>query len=889
MLLLSGLLGRQCAEAQTAPAWVSAHAEGNASITKGAAAVDATGNLYEAGGFAGTAVVGNVTLTSQGSTDSYLAKYTPAGALSWVRVLGSAGEDIAYDLALDAAGNAYLAGTFQGSVALGNNLALTGGAGAGPKAFLVRYSPQGTPEWVQQSAVSGGVAIASSVGLDATGHVYLTGIYSAVTFGTASLTMPTTDLIDVFLARFSAATGTVQSLVPAIRYPGANRSAGEHPTLAVAPSGAVYLFANFFGTPMLGNTTLTPRGLYDVLVARFDAQGGLEWVQQAGGPGSDLLQEGVVDAAGNLYTAGFFDGTATFGSTPVSSAGSFDGYLAKYTPAGQVAWVQTSRGPGFDGWYGVSLDAGGNPCVAGGFAAVAQFGPFTLTSTGPRDVAVAAYTPQGQVRWVQQAGGPGFDVANHLGCDAAGDFHVLGLFNGTCAFGALALSAPSADQTFVARLRAVPPGVAIEGDSLVCNGGSATLTAVPTAPVAAYRWSTGATTASITVTQPGTYSVLVTFRNGGSSTASFRVQALVPSVAIAGDTLLCPGAAVLLRAVTGPGTPSYRWSTGATTPTLSVAQPGTYTLTTSHGAGCAVSTSHRVRMPTVRINAPPLLCAGTAVLTAVAPGATAFRWSTGSTSPSLAVGQSGTFTVVATFANGCTLTASASVAVPVVRITGDTLLCPGRAAVLTASLPGATAYRWNTGASTANITATQPGTYQVTVSYGTGCTTTAVQFVRAVLPLPPLSIGPDTLVCDSESLLLAVPLAGRAFGPVTYRWSDGSSQPFLRVRQPGSYSVNVSSACGSRTFTRRVDFQSCLFLPNVITPNHDGRNEAFIVRGLPRGAWALTVYNRWGREVYHVVDYRNEWGAAAPPGLYYYLLQRPGQSPAYKGWVEVLP
>ena len=750
-LLLSGLLGRQYAGAQPAPVWISAQAVGNSSITKGAAAVDSAGNLYEAGGFAGTAVVGSVTLTSRGGTDAYLAKYTPAGALAWVRVLGAAGSDIAYALALDAAGNAYLAGTFQNSIALGNSLALNGGTGAGFKSFLIRYSPQGTPEWVQQSAAgSAGVAIASSVGLDASGHVYLTGIYSTVTFGALSLAMPPTDLIDIFLARFSTATGTVQSLVPTIRFPGTNSSAGEHPTLAVAPSGDVYLFSNFFGTPMLGGTTFTPRGLYDVLVAKFDAQGVLAWVQQAGGPGSDSLQEGVVDAAGNLYVAGFFDGAATFGGTPVPNAGSFDGFLAKYTPAGQVAWVQTSRGPGFDGWYGVALDASGSPYVAGGFAGVAQVGPYTLTGAGPRDISVAAYTPQGQVRWVQQAGGPGFDVATQLGVDAGGNVHVLGLFGGTAAFTPLTLSAPSANQAFVARLGVPQPIVTIQGDSLVCNGGSTTLNAVPTAAAAAYRWNTGATTPSITVTQPGTYSVLTTFSAGGSSTASFRVRALVPTVAIAGDTLLCLGSEGLLRAVAGPGTPAYRWSTGATTPSLAVSQPGVY---------------------------------------------------------------------------------------------------------------------------------------GVQASFGTGCSATAQVRVRAAVGTAPFTLGADTTLCEGDALVLRAPSV-RAAGD-TYRWSDGSTGSALQVAAAGTYTLQITG-CGTQRASRRVTVQSCARIGNVITPNQDGRNDRLEAQHLPPGDWGLTVFNRWGRQVYHTAVYGNEWGDTVAAGLYYYLLRQPRTGKTYKGWVEVI-
>ena len=752
-LFLTGLVGTPRAGAQSAPAWVSAYAEGTGSQLKGAAAVDAAGNLYEAGAFRGTAIVGNATLTSRGGLDAYLVKYTPTGQLAWVRVLGTAGEDYAFDVALDAAGNAYLAGASPGAVALGNNLVLNSSASGSGQAFLIRYSPQGTPEWVQQGTTGGpGFALASSVGLDASGQVYLTGVYTAVAFGALALQAPRADpgAVGLFLARFSAATGAVQSLVAAVRYPGTNQSTGEFPTLAVAASGEAYVFANFIGTPVLGNAMLTPRGQYDVLIAKFDAQGALQWVQQAGGPGNDTLQEGAVDAAGNLYVAGFFDGTATFGPTPVASAGSFDGYLAKYTPTGQLAWVQASRGPGFDGWYGLALDAGGNPCVAGGVAGGAQIGPFALAAAGPRDVAVAAYTPQGQVRWVQQAGGPGFDAAYAVRCGATGDVFVLGQFNAPCAFGALTLGTSGADQTFVARLGVAPPSVVVQGDSLVCNGGSATLTAVATTPVAAYRWNTGATTASIAVTQPGTYSVQTTFSAGGSSTASYRVRSLVPTLAIAGDSVLCPGAAVLLRAVAGPGTPAYRWSTGATT---------------------------------------------------------------------------------------------------------------------------------------ASIAATQPGVYAVQAVFGPGCSATAQVRVRPAAGLAPFTLGADTTLCDGDALVLRAPTP-RAAGD-TYRWSDGSTGPSLQVSAAGTYTLRITG-CGTQSASRQVAVESCVRIGNVITPNQDGRNDRLEVQHLPPGDWGLTVFNRWGRQVYRTAAYGNEWGDTAAAGLYYYLLQQPRSGKTYKGWVEVI-
>jgi len=273
----------------------------------------------------------------------------------------------------------------------------------------------------------------------------------------------------------------------------------------------------------------------------------------------------------------------------------------------------------------------------------------------------------------------------------------------------------------------------------------------------------------------------------------------------------------------------------------------------------------------------------------LAKGATAFRWSTGATTPALAVTQPGTFTVVATFANGCTLTAAATVGAPAALITGDTLLCAGGRVVLAAALQGATAYQWNTGATTPAITATQPGTYQVTVTYGTNCTATARRSVRAAAALPAFTLGTDTTLCAQDFFVLRAPSLPSGVGPVAYRWSDGSSGRELRLKQPGLYTLQVTTACETRSASRLVVGRDCFLIPNVITPNQDGANDAFVVRGLPPGPWALTVYNRWGGRIYHSNDYRNDWGADAAPGVYFYLLQHVSAGTVYKGWVEALP
>lgn len=453
-IVLAGLFLSLTASAQTAPAWQSAYAIGSGQLIREPVyAVDALGNAYHAGAFLSSVAVGGVTLTSAGSFDCYLAKFAPDGRLLWLRQFGASGTEILYDLAVDAAGNAYLTGSFTTSFSLNTAVGLVGNGLRSP--FLLRFSPQGTAEWAQGGAIPNGGCDGSGVRADNAGHVYLTGNYSSSSLSFGSTTLAGTNSTAAYLARFSAATGAPQLLVMAYAYTAGGGQVAS-PMLRVAPSGGVYLVTDFYQSPspMFGpGTTLTSRGNSDVLVTRYGAQGTFEWVQQFGGSGADNARSGELDNLDNFYLVGFFSGTATAGSQALVSAGGSDGFLAKYSAQGTPQWMQPLGGTANDGWNGVGLDAAGFPYVTGYFTGAAQVGSVTLTSVGSSDdVAVAAYTPQGQLRWATQAGGTGSDLGIALRIGPTGEPVVFGRVGANSSFGPYTLQPAVGQASFVATL-----------------------------------------------------------------------------------------------------------------------------------------------------------------------------------------------------------------------------------------------------------------------------------------------------------------------------------------------------------------------------------------------------------------------------------------------------
>jgi len=340
----------------------------------------------------------------------------------------------------------------------------------------------------------------------------------------------------------------------------------------------------------------------------------------------------------------------------------------------------------------------------------------------------------------------------------------------------------------------------------ICAGASATLTA---SGGTSFSWSTGATTASITVSPNSTttYSVTVTDNSGCSGTASRIVTVNpLPNPAISPQSAaICPGGSITL---TASGGTAYSWNTGASSASITVSPPSTtsFSVTVTDANGCTNSTSRTVTVnppptPTISPQTVAICPGGSATLTA--SGGISFSWNTGATTSSIIVSpvSTSTFSVTVTDANGCTAAASRQVTVntpPTASVSpSDVSICAGASATLTAS--GGTSYSWNTGATTAVITVSPSSTttYSVTVTDANGCTASASRTVT-VNQLPAAAISPATAaICIGNSVTLT------ASGGISFSWNTGATTASITVSPASSttYSVTVTGTAGGCTAT----------------------------------------------------------------------------------------
>ncbi|HEU4365582.1 MAG TPA: SBBP repeat-containing protein [Candidatus Krumholzibacteria bacterium] len=224
-----------------------------------AVAADAAGNVFITGAFEGTVDFGGGNLVNPGGgADLVLAKYDENGAHVWSQAFGAVGTQLGRALTTDAAGNAILAGFFQGSVNFGGGPLVASSVDI----VLAKYAVNGAHIW---SKKLGDVASDDAFGVttDAASNILLTGFFTGtVDFGGGGITS-TSGSVDLFLAKYDANGSHVWSA----GYGGAGGEVG----LAVAVDGPGNpVITGYFEPPAsFGGDVLSGGGFFDMLLAKY--------------------------------------------------------------------------------------------------------------------------------------------------------------------------------------------------------------------------------------------------------------------------------------------------------------------------------------------------------------------------------------------------------------------------------------------------------------------------------------------------------------------------------------------------------------------------------------------------------------------------------------------
>jgi len=298
--------------------------------------VDGAGNVLVAGWLTGPTRFGGTTLPGTGcgssgnSIAAFAAKVDSAGNILWADQLGTAAlSTYAYfwNVATDAAGDAYAAGGFSGAQTIGGTTLTSVGTWDG---LLAKLSPTGTLLWVKNVADGPGFVQALGVGVDQSGNVYTSGAFEGTAhFGGISLT--SAGDYDLFALKLNASGQVLWGRAVG----GAANDWGGN--LTVDHAGNLYISGSTNGDP-----TVSFSG-GQAFVAKLNTSGTVLWTR-AYGTGSVNFAESVsLDSAVSLYVGGTFQGSIAFDAVDLTGSGD-NSFIAKLNSAGSVQWAHGLAG-----------------------------------------------------------------------------------------------------------------------------------------------------------------------------------------------------------------------------------------------------------------------------------------------------------------------------------------------------------------------------------------------------------------------------------------------------------------------------------------------------------------------------------------------------------------
>jgi len=179
----------------------------------------------------------------------------------------------------------------------------------------------------------------------------------------------------------------------------------------------------------------------------------------------------------------------------------------------------------------------------------------------------------------------------------------------------------------------------------------------------------------------------------------------------------------------------------------------------------------------------------------------------------------------------------------------------------------------STGDTTQNIITNESGNYQVVVTNVFNCSDTSEITSKTIVSL--ISISAIDISCDDDyDGSASVIINGANSAPYTYQWSNGQNSATISGLIAGTYEVIITDSIGCIVTSSVTIDNTCLYIPTVFTPNGDGMNDMWIIRGVELYPEIMVeVYNEWGSLLFSSKGYSEQWdGGELPAAAYYYIV-----------------
>ncbi len=350
--------------------------------------IDISGNIYITGYFSDTAYFQSKTVVSSGQQDIFIAKYDSLGNCQWVKTAGSSYIDQGTGIYSDDNGNIYLTGYFSYNLTFDSNTVTSNG---GSDIFVAKFNSAGNNLWLKSAGSNTnnyseeGFEIVS----DSSGNVYVAGNYRCekgeAIFDSIAIEGENGLYSDLFIAKYNS-SGLIQWVNTATGYTWDQAAGLDIDSMDnIYVTGNVGQNASFYST----NGTISysnPRDCF--FIAKYDSDGAMEWInidENGSEYGQGTGHELRVDKSDNIYVTGEFSGTELFGSIYLTSNGRRDLFVVKFNSNGDLIWGENFGGSGTEYGLGVTFRDTNDLYISGFYNENLTIGSQAITSYGEND------------------------------------------------------------------------------------------------------------------------------------------------------------------------------------------------------------------------------------------------------------------------------------------------------------------------------------------------------------------------------------------------------------------------------------------------------------------------------------------------------------------------
>lgn len=424
--------------------WLLAFGGSGHEEIKGVAA-DSEGNVYLAGMYRDTLVIGTETLQpvepGANQPDVFVASFDPSGTFRWAHGFGAVGEDGAHEITVGDDDRIYVLGVHKADLTVGSEV-LTSHGSTDP--FLVVYDADGAQLWARNWGGEFGET-PRDMDVSDDGTIWITGSFTGAMTADdhhISATSEFGGLSDIFVMAVDGATRTAVGLRG---FTGLGHDVGT--AIAADTDGSVVIAVSYQEDLEVSPGVSFHSGgqNFDAGLIRLNTDGELDWAEAYGGPDGDELLGLDLDSDGQPYVAGVFGSAASFGGASLAGVGGLDIVVAAYTHDGAHRWSQAVSGGSFD----LALDlevAGDGVYVTGRFKEDLTVGTLPLAALGENyDALVARFaTADGTAHWAASVGSVGEDMGAGIAVGGDGSVYVGGFVTGDVDFAAASHTPPGA-------------------------------------------------------------------------------------------------------------------------------------------------------------------------------------------------------------------------------------------------------------------------------------------------------------------------------------------------------------------------------------------------------------------------------------------------------------